>query len=145
MKKIKYLIILVLLYIINIPDIYAATFLNSTNNNPVVGTSFDIKFNLEYGHDARVAEGHYKITYDSSCFEYPRKIFVAYADRRICLIVFQQNVVFRLIPLDKVVLQQKSVFFCLYDDVSDIFYFADKHPCLCALLVFIEIRRDSTL
>ncbi len=70
MKNIKYLIVLLILFIINIPNALAATFLNSTNNNPVVGSSFDIKFNLEYGHDARVAEGHYKITYDSSCFEY---------------------------------------------------------------------------
>ena len=75
MKNFKYLIILVLLYIINIPNIYAATFLNSTNNQPVVGTSFDIKLNLQYDSDARVAEGHYKITYDSSCFEYEKYFF----------------------------------------------------------------------
>jgi hypothetical protein len=78
MKNIKYLIILVLLYIINIPNAFAATFLNSTNNNPVVGSSFDIKFNLEYGHDSRVAEGHYKITYDTSCFEYEKYFFSQY-------------------------------------------------------------------
>ena len=75
MKNIKYLIILFLLYIINIPNAMAATFLNATNNRPVVGSSFDIKFNIDYGADSRVAEGHYKITYNSSCFEYQKYFF----------------------------------------------------------------------
>ena len=74
MKKINYLIVLFLLVIIGAPKVLSATLLDATNNNPVVGTTFDVKLGYDYGRDVKIAEGHYKVKYDTSCFSF-EKVF----------------------------------------------------------------------
>ena len=74
-----------------------------------------------------------------------REILVAYADGRVGLVIFQQDIVARLVFLDEVVLQQQRVFFCIYDDVSDVCNLAYQNPCLGGLVFFRKIGVDTPL
>ena len=82
---------------------------------------------------------------DVSCLEDPWKIFVAYADGRVGLVVLQQYVVPRTIFLDEVIFEQKRIFFGFHDDVSYVCNLAYQDTCLAIRVFPVEIGRDSSL
>ena len=59
------------------------------------------------------------------CLEYPWKILVADADRWITFIIFQQDIIARLVFLDKVIFQEQGIFFCIYNNIADVCNLAD--------------------
>ena len=84
-------------------------------------------------------------TIDVSCLENSWEILFCYADARICLTVFQQDVVTRIVFLDQAILQQQSILFRVHHGVADVPYLADKHFGLEAVHFLMEIRRDTVL
>lgn len=65
------------------------------------------------------------VPYNLPCLEYPWKILVADADRWIAFIIFQQDIIARLIFLDKVIFQEQGIFFCIYNNIADVCNLAD--------------------
>lgn len=60
---------ILLLFLLLVPlQIKAATYLNASNQNPVVGTNFDVTLFIDYGADAKISSAHYLIGYDTECF-----------------------------------------------------------------------------
>ena len=79
-----------------------------------------------------------------SCLEYSWEMFVSDAYGRVGLVVFQEDIITRLVFLDEVVFQQKRILFSLYDDITDVRYLADEQSCLAIRMIPIEIGRDSS-
>lgn len=75
MKWIKNFIIIIILYLIMPLIANAATSLSASTQNPVVGESFFIQLNIDYGTDKLISEAHYMITYDASVFEFENVIW----------------------------------------------------------------------
>ena len=73
------------------------------------------------------------------------QILVGDGNRRISLVVFQQNVVSRFVAFDQIVLQQKRILICIDHDIFNVPNFTHQKSCLGALLVFVEIRADASL
>ena len=80
-----------------------------------------------------------------SRLEHARKIFVRHTHRRVGLVVLQQNVVTRLVLLDKIVLKKQSILLRLHDDVVNVLNLADKNSCLVRDLIFVEIGAYTAL
>ena len=72
--------------------------------------------------------------------EYSRIKLLGDADRGICLAVLEQNVVFRLVFLYKVVFEQQRILLGVYHGVCDVPYLAHEHLCLVAVHFLMEIR-----
>ena len=67
------LIFVILLFFIMIPSVVkAATRLSSSTQNPIVGESFYVQLNIDYGAKELISEAHYKITYDANALEYEK-------------------------------------------------------------------------
>lgn len=70
MKFIKNFIIVTILCFIFPLIANAATSLSASTQNPVVGESFFVQLNIDYGAENLISEAHYMITYDPSVFEF---------------------------------------------------------------------------
>ena len=82
---------------------------------------------------------------DGARLEHPRKHLVGDANARVCLAVFQQNIVARVVFLDKAVFQQQRVFLGVYHRVGYVVYLAHQHLRLVAVYFGVKIRRHSAL
>lgn len=70
MKFTRNILVVIILYL-GFPLLAnAATSLSASTQNPVVGESFFIQLNIDYGVDKLIGEAHYMITYDASVFEF---------------------------------------------------------------------------
>jgi hypothetical protein len=86
-----------------------------------------------------------KYLYDLMSLENAWKILVCYAYRRVCLAVFQQDIVSWIILFDQAVFEQKCVFFCVYDRIRYVVNLRNKHLCLISVYFFMEVGRYSSL
>ena len=75
------------------------------------------------------------VTHNLPCLEYAREVFVAHANGRITLVVFQQDVITGLVFLDEVVFKQQRVFFRIHYNVADVGYLAYQNAGLCRLVL----------
>ena len=82
---------------------------------------------------------------DRTGLEDSRIGFAGDADTRVGLAVLEQDIVVRLILLDKIVLQQKGILFALHHHVLDISYMRYQLPRLGRLMVLAEIAIDPTM
>ncbi len=67
MKRVKNIFLILFLVLVPV-KIKAATYLNASTQNPVVGTNFDVTLYVDYGADAKIGSAHYLIGYDTNCF-----------------------------------------------------------------------------
>lgn len=73
------------------------------------------------------------------CLEYPRIIFPRNANTWVTLSIFQQDIIVRLMLLDKIILQQKRILFALHHHIADICDLFDQQFGFVAVLLFMEI------
>lgn len=65
MKKIiKQILVILIIYFMFPYLVNAATNLNTGNQRPIVGTSFEVTMIIDYGNNALISEAHYYISYD---------------------------------------------------------------------------------
>ena len=83
--------------------------------------------------------------HDMACLEDTRKLLLGNADTRITLAVLQQDVVMRLVFLDEVVLQEKSVLLAVHHHITYVGYVFDKLFGLEAVLLLMEITAHTTV
>ena len=69
-----------------------------------------------------------------------RQVFVGNGDGRVGFVVFKQDVIPRLVALDKVVLQEQRILLRLDHDVADVANARDEQLRLARLLVARKIR-----
>ena len=71
-------------------------------------------------------------------------MFVTQTNPRISLVVFQQNVIPRLVCFDKAVFKMQSIFLGLDEDILKIINIFDENISLRRIMHLIEIRRHTT-
>ena len=82
---------------------------------------------------------------DGSGFEYSGEVFSCDANAGVGLPVFQQYIVAGLVLLDKLVLYEQGIFFCVHSEVANIAYLAHENLCLVSVYFLMKIRRNPFL
>ena len=84
------------------------------------------------------------VVYDLAGEEDPWKGLVPYRNPGIGLVVFEQDVVARLVLLDEAVFEVKGVFFAAYDGVFDVADVAHQHGGAQRFVGFVEVGTDAS-